>query len=193
MQSKILNKEDIGQVYRLYLARDFDPAEIKPLSVIEDLFDQGFYYGHGLYDDAGQLCGYALLCDCPGGEMPLLDYLAVTPERRGQGIGGLLLQMLRQEYAAKRGLILEVENPAFAADQADLTEKQRRVAFYLRQGVEQTSGCCRLFGVELVLMYLPLSAPADGAAVSEALRQIYQYSAAKHLQSGKIAVSCQMD
>ncbi|MEG1660928.1 MAG: GNAT family N-acetyltransferase [Clostridiales bacterium] len=187
MLIKTLTKEQLREIYHSYLERDFNPAEIKPLASIEALYDQGLYDCHGFYEE-DQLMAYALLCHYPQGQIPLLDYLAVMPEQRSKGLGGIFLQALAQQYQDQPGLMLEVENPAFFLDATDQKLKQRRVDFYVRQGVIKTTVRCRLFGIEMLLMYLPLKKSANDTQIRQELLNIYRHSSASHVESGKIIV-----
>lgn len=66
-----------------------------------------------------------------------LEYLAVDPARRGEGIGSLMLAHIRQALAADvpgaHGFLFEVD-PPLAADGGEREIRRRRIRFYERNG-----------------------------------------------------------
>jgi GNAT superfamily N-acetyltransferase len=93
--------------------------------------------------DVATPVGLALSTYLAGSNLLHLKYLAVDPIRRSQGLGALLLQAAaaageRIAQAAGRagcaGILLEVETPDSPPPAADRNLRQRRIAFYRRQG-----------------------------------------------------------
>ena len=147
---RALPQEAIPRVYAL-MRRDFPQSELKPLDTLMRLVRKGVYDALGAYDGE-TLCGYAMLFRRRGGRMPLLDYLAVSPERRGQGVGGAMLGLLRARYHDADALLIECER---AQDAPDADAARRRLRFYARAGALQTGLRATLFGVEFVILCLP--------------------------------------
>ena len=82
----------------------------------------------------GRLAGLAIFYQLAGLEVEYLDYLAVDPARRSQGIGSRLLDRVVAELQPSRlGLFFEVEPLAGSAG-AERALRQRRIDFYLRHG-----------------------------------------------------------
>lgn len=91
----------------------------------------------------------------------LLDYLAISPEMRGHGVGHAVLPLVRA-HSRKRGarLFLEIEASDPAADNAE--QRVRRKAFYLSCGLTACGVTARMYGTRMEL----LSYPEDAEAVS---------------------------
>lgn len=89
----------------------------------------------------------------------LLDYLAVCPTKRGQGIGHRILNALRQQYP-DRHLFLEIETPDEHAPNA--AQRTRRLSFYLDAGLVRTGVHAHIYGEDMEL----LSYPEDAAAIT---------------------------
>ena len=63
-------------------------------------------------------------------------YLAVKPELRGQGYGQQILTTLLEKYKG-RSCVLDMESPRQECDNKE--QRQRRHAFYLRNGFRDTN------------------------------------------------------
>ncbi len=145
MELRIMNPEELRAAYGRDLVEAFPPAELKPLSVMERMREQGIYDPLGLFDGAGEPIGYILLWKHPDGRYILIDYLCVPAGRRNGGIGGKLLAMVRGRYPSDTVFIGETEAPTGdpAADALIL----RRMEFYRRNGAAFLGYDCALFGV----------------------------------------------
>jgi len=151
---RMMNEEAIGLLYRQSLSRDFPPSELKSLSAIVEMYRRGRYDVLGAYlGDC--LVGYALLYRPQEGRLALLDYFAVEPEYRHQGIGSQCLEHLRRYYTGYLDvLMVECERPKTAPDE---TEARRRIRFYTQAGAVLTSVRIWLFGVEYSILVFPCS------------------------------------
>ncbi len=98
-------------------------------------------------DENGSFCGHAIFVLY--GDLVLLDYFAVCPERRDQGIGSVLMQQIQERFSDKK-LFLEIELPDPKNDASGV--KQRRKEFYLRCGMSETGLRVKLFGVDLEIL-----------------------------------------
>ena len=132
------------RIFLLY-RRAFPRNERKPFAIIRKMHREG-RTDVWLAKRGGRFTGMATTIN--GGDVILLDYFAVAPKQRGQGLGSAFLQELLNKYAS-HGLFVEIE----AADQDDPTgEKARRKAFYLRNGLEELHVAAILFGVPMELL-----------------------------------------
>lgn len=148
LQTKKLTLREHAQIHR-GMARDFHRAEIKPFWLILWLRLTGGYGGYGCYED-GKRAGYMLLCR--DGEYTLLDYYAIEPEYRSKGYGSAFF---RAVCGRLPGLLLEVEDPAFAQDGADREKRERRIAFYARNGCAMTALRADVMGEKYCIMTGP--------------------------------------
>ena len=147
---------------RLYRAA-FPPAERKPFSMILRTCRRGDGEMLAMVGEDGSFLGLAITL--LHGGLVLLDYLAVTPEARGQGIGTATLAALRARYADRR-LLLEIEDPDEPSD--NRADRLRRQAFYRRCGMVEMPYRVWLFGVKMRLL-------TDGEPVSyEEYHEIFE-------------------
>lgn len=148
-----LSEAELREVFLRDMRRDFPRSELKPMRTILQMCREGVYDALGAYDAEG-MAAYAMVYRNPNGRAPLLDYLAVEPGRRGGGIGGAWLSLLRAHYAqAFDALLIECEAPDRAPD-ARLA--RARLRFYEREGAQRTDLRATLFGVDYLILSLPL-------------------------------------
>ncbi|HEX9118085.1 MAG TPA: GNAT family N-acetyltransferase [Anaerolineae bacterium] len=85
---------------------------------------------------------YYILHAGPQGLAAVLAYFATAPERRNQGLGARLYRAVRDRLTALGALavILEVEIPERAEDEARAELAARRIAFYRRLGCRRLAG-----------------------------------------------------
>ena len=126
-----LSSDDQAQ-YRALYESAFPAGERRPFSEFLLLRDRGALDLSAIVDrDA--LCGLAMVMHGAGGVC--LSYFAVSPDRRGGGLGGRALDALLRQYAGQ-DLVLEIEVQDPAA--ANAAQRARRKAFYLRHGLKET-------------------------------------------------------
>lgn len=155
MIAQKLDLKTVKDVYEKRLILDFPKDEVKPLATIINGFNNGIYDAYG-YFEAGKLLAYAFFVidkNCR-----LLDYLAVSPKVRGSGVGSRFLQALKTELKDSCELvIIESENPDAAQNEQQKSLRERRVAFYLKNGAVTTGSTAKIFGVDYKILALPLS------------------------------------
>lgn len=176
MELRELNLQQAGQIYEKYLIHDFPAAEVKPMSRIAQMWEDGIYKAVGIYED-DVLEGYAFFVCPKTGAYVLMDYFAVLSTIRSRGTGSRFIGLLKNGLERGTGVLIEVENPAFAQDQEELTQQERRISFYTRNGFEMTEITAKLFGVEYRVMALDTLTGEIGereALYRGALGEIYQ-------------------
>ena len=93
---RLTDFEQIRLLYHSRLKKDFARSELKPLSSMRRLWEQDAYDCYGLFDGE-EILGYAFFARL--GETWLFDYLAISDERRGRGLGSLFLRELSACFA----------------------------------------------------------------------------------------------
>ncbi len=175
----LLKLEEIKAIYNKYMVKDFPPDELKPLSSILDMLRRNIYACYGLFE--GEiLLAYAYLTVLD--DFVLVDYLAVVPENRGNGIGTKLLSELKGILKDKT-VIIECENPDFATNTQDKTTKLRRIEFYKRSGFTLSGITSRLFDVEYVILSYP-----ECENIALGLEKLYTNMLGEKLCSKKLIV-----
>lgn len=152
MLLRILNKEEIKQIYETTMQDDFPAAELKPLSEIYRMLDAGTYEVRGFYED-DELLAYVFISFAVLLNVALIDYLAVCSKFRSKGIGSKLISVIRKDMSEWRGVILEVENPEFAENDADYNIQCRRIGFYEKNDIVLSDVKTTVFGVPFKIMY----------------------------------------
>ena len=102
------------------------------------------------------------------GELTMLDYLAISPNLQGQGLGHAVLPMVRDRVKAQNGghFFLEIETPPPVCIPRDpcvnAEQRVRRKAFYASVGMVETGVRAFIYGNDMEL----LAFPEDAAAVT---------------------------
>ena len=138
-----LTLEELADLHATELHEAFPPEERKPFAAMETLVRRGAYHPLGAWEGE-TLVGYALLWTGPSAPYVLVDYLGVTAARRGGGIGGEILRLLRERFRGWDGILVESEAPQGGEKDA---LQRRRLAFYGRCGFAPMGYDCLLFGV----------------------------------------------
>ena len=151
----------LAQVRGLYAGRmreDFPPDEIKPLSAIERAMGRGEYVCFGAMSGE-DILAYAFFVTLRDGEkqFALFDYLAVKKEARCAGVGSAFLQALVSgPLKGMTAVLLEIDDPAWALDAEEEAVRNRRLRFYHRNGLKDTSVTAVVFGVHFCILALPV-------------------------------------
>lgn len=90
------------------------------------------------------------------GDLAMLDYLAVHPDLRGQGLGHAILPLAKAQFPDKH-FFLEIEHPTEDCD--NLPERVRRKHFYLSAGLAETGIQARIYGTVMELLAYPDDTP----------------------------------
>jgi hypothetical protein len=180
--------DEIARIYRVHLLRDFPSGEVKPYFAIKSLLKRQMYACYGLFEspaagsgeadsrrpDLGSLLAYAFLCGSRSDGFLLIDYFAVVPRARQQGIGSQFLQQLAPLLPWACGLAAEIENVGEAPDGPERQTRQRRLDFYLRNGFSLTGVSGHVFGVNYDIVYRPLLQQLDDASLLKHMDSLYR-------------------
>ena len=168
------------EIYDLYMGTDFPPEELKPFYMIEDMWSRNHYFAYGFYETVTTVEGarevlraYAYFVADYEKRVLLLDYFAVIPNTRGNGYGSAALQQLREICAGWKGIVIEVEDNELAEDAAVRDIRNRRIAFYTRNGCHMTSTKSFVFGVDYRIMVLPIADERAEEDIAQKVTGIY--------------------
>lgn len=120
------DRREWNAVYRL-MEESFPPCERRTRMSAEVLLRHPAYRLAVEKDKAGEVNAFLACWELPG--FRFLEHFAVSPARRGEGVGSRLLREWLQDSPLPP--VLEVEEPSGGAE-------KRRVAFYIRAGLELT-------------------------------------------------------
>ncbi len=172
MECRKFDLDMLREICMSQMPQDFPAAEIKPFSMIQQLYAKGLYSGYGFYDDQ-TLLGYALFCGTPDKKYLLLDYLAVLAPFRSGGLGSQMLACIRDSFAAYHALLLEVEDDDYAPTAAEQELQSRRIRFYQRNGVKMSAVRSYVYRCRFKIMYMELQESMDNRTVYNALDAVY--------------------
>ncbi len=169
MVLRILDIEQIKNVYYELMVNDFASNEVKPLDKILLMVEENRYFCYGIYD-GDDFVGYAFVLK--SGSYYMLDYYAVAKNKRGRGVGSIALGLIRDKLkGVAEVLIIESENPKYASDEHEEKIQKSRVDFYSKNGCVDTGVTASAFLAEYVVFTLINN--VEGLDVKEAYSQLY--------------------
>lgn len=144
MQLITARKNDLKQLKKLY-KEAFPKEERYPFFLIQKRVKQGKAEILALEEDG--FAGLAIMMFYK--DIAMLQFFAVSPDKRGNNLGSTTLKLLKERYAGKR-LLIEIETLVPEAN--NYADRVRRKSFYLRNGMKEMHIAVLLFGVELELL-----------------------------------------
>ncbi len=170
---RMLSEIQLRRVYHTYIKRDFPRSERRPLSSIEELCRSGRYDAWGVFEGE-ELQAYAFVWRTAEGQCALLDYMAVSPESRGQGRGTQVLELLRARYGRGCPLLVEAEAPEADSPPETDMRRRRRLAFYQRAGYRMLDYQALIFGVRYAMLVWPGDCALSLETLQAAHRDLYR-------------------
>lgn len=146
------DRADYEQIYE----EAFPPSERKPLDFILSAAAQGRYRLWVVSTNPCAVAGLVILAYAHVGETryALLDYLAVSPLCRGQGLGHQILPLIYDHCRADgTPLLLEIEDPDTPAE--NQAQRRRRKAFYSSCGLVSCGVKAQMYGTVMELLTYP--------------------------------------
>ncbi len=171
MRLEHISKSMTETIYKERMIIDFPKDELKPLGIILDAMDRGMYEALGLFDEENMI-GYVFLVKLERNY--LVDYLAIFPDKRNSGAGGVMVQLVSEYLREADNIVVEVENPEFAQDEAQNDIQSRRLAFYLRNGCLDTGLRVKTFGVPFMLLKIGAGKYSDLDALWDLYQSFYR-------------------
>lgn len=160
------------RIYRLY-RQAFPPSERKPFGIIMKMHRTGRSHVWRILRD-GRFAGFATTVN--GGDLILLDYLAIGKNCRGQGVGSAAMAAMQAIYADK-GFFVEIESTH--EDAPNRAQREKRKKFYQAAGMEDLGVEASVFGVRMELLGSRCSLDFEGYRAF--YRDHYSPRAADHL------------
>lgn len=153
MQVEALDKENKKYFENLYKSA-FPKEERVDIQTLYDLNDDNLIEVDILKVDEKNI-GLAVIY--LNQDIHLLSYFAIDSKCRGQGLGSRALALIKEKYD---DLIIEIESTSFKnAD--DYVIRNRRKAFYIKNGYKVLDDRINYFGIEMELMATTKDAGLD--------------------------------
>ena len=187
MNIDLLTLPEIREIYRKRMINDFPDNELKPLAMIEKLLREGRYLCCGAREGT-DILAYAFFVLAE--DLYLLDYFAVRKDLRGTGVGSSFLKALGSRCMQEAACVLvEVDDPFFAGDDQEKAICERRLAFYLRNGLLDTGARARVFGADFLLLEFPKGEPHSREEASALYSRIYRSFISKRICEQAVIIS----
>lgn len=172
-----LRTHEVRDVYRKYLRNDFPRDERRPLRQIMRMRRSRQYECCGVFCEGRLVCyAFFIMPVLQGMRCCMLDYFAVLPQLRGSRIGSWVISQLETCIRHMDLILVEVEDPDREKDPIKKAVQERRLSFYLRNGLRDTSVRVETFGVPYRILEVPLSQKRPEAAqeiTQEEIRRAY--------------------
>ena len=173
-----ISREEMEKIYQTRMQEDFPAAELKPLSRLVTMLEEGIYECTGLYSGE-RLAAYAFFVGLKERGYYLLDYLAVEADFRGQGLGTIYLQQMETYFPDCKGLFIECESESELQETttesaAVLALRRSRIRFYLNNRAVLTNLKSVQYGPEYSILYLAFREDPYTVEWYDELRRIYQ-------------------
>ena len=171
-----LTLQEVRDVYHNFVVKDFPRNERKTLKMIEDALERNEYQCFcAKENDEIQAYAFFVRVKKEGQTLLLLDYLSVKKELRDKGVGSWFLQNISKSILKDADIaLLEVDNPDYAKDVEELSIRNRRLKFYLRNGLQDTSVRAWVFGAEYSILEIPVLGQHGYEVVKAAYEALYQ-------------------
>lgn len=138
------------------IVTDFPEGEYAPLEVLKAQFEVCAQQGWVL-EVENEIIAYSICAAGSETKYVLLSLLAVDNKVRNQGIGSLFLDILKEIYSDKGGILVEVEDPQDAEIAAEIASRNKRIEFYNRSGYQLIPDVdYSIWDVKMKLMALPI-------------------------------------
>ena len=161
---RLLTEQEINIVYEQHMKRDFPPEELPPFPPAMELIASGEGWFYGIFDKE-DLAAYIQVLKPEVCTYALLNYYAVLPSYRNQGLGERLLGELSVRLPKVQGILIEAEIPEKSED-AGIA--QRRLGFYERVGAVNTMWQEQVYDA----WYYILVKLFDGGELASALKDL---------------------
>jgi hypothetical protein len=166
----LLAAREFKRIYK-QIKKDFAAGEYPPYFVLHRQILNGIQQCF-LYIPEGVEKAYAV---CAGGHpngYVLISLLSVLPAYRGLGAGTAFLNKIKENYADKKGLLVEVEKPEDAKTSEEKEVREKRIRFYQKAGFRVVPGLnYSIWGVPMHLMVY--GEEGDTQVIMQRIYEIY--------------------
>lgn len=164
--------EEFKTIYQEILPLDFNKKEAKSFQLFQSLQERGLL-STLLMEEDGKLLGYMILSESDQNDCILLEYIAMAEDQRGLGIGSKF--MTQYLNGVDKPVYIEAEDPAFALNEQDRLDREKRIEFYTRLGLKVTNYSASLYGGRYRILYFdPKKEITDGENFDQQIRQLYK-------------------
>ena len=128
---KIETKNEEKKALKLYKTA-FPKEEQKPWKLLLKKQKEGLYNLSIAVDEENNF--YGLAFTIKNNNVILLDFLAIQPEFRGQGIGSKILKLLQENKNKEEKIVIEIEDTT-STTTMNLLERIKRKDFYIKNNM----------------------------------------------------------
>ena len=176
------------KLHKIYL-RDFPESERMPYYMIKKYYKNKKIKILALKDERRNIVAYSMITEHNG--YILLLYLAVLKDKRENGYGSLLLNMLKEKLKNKNMIIIEIESldTSLKLNEEEKIIRQKRRSFYIKNEYLSTNIDVLLYDCKMEILYTNLlDKIKDSNYIINEYLNIYYNLNDKIRKSGKIEV-----
>ena len=140
-----MKRETANRLKTLY-EEAFPAEEKKPFDFMRKLEQEGKMEILSLMEEE-ELIG--LNINMLAGDLAILDYYAILPEKRSGGYGSIGIQKIMDRFRGRK-LILEIEKQDASASKAE--QRAGRKKFYMKNGLKETNLFVNAYGTDFELL-----------------------------------------
>ncbi|HEX2927959.1 MAG TPA: GNAT family N-acetyltransferase [Ruminiclostridium sp.] len=166
--------EELKDIYKR-IEDDFASGEYPPYRVLYGQLESDAQTGRILIENGNEVA-YSICAEGGTKDFVLISLLAVYREFRGRGFGTAFLEVLKDCYSDKKGVIVEVEKPEDAKTKEERDIRIKRIGFYEKAGFRLLPDIdYTIWDVPMHLMVLSAESPQNiiNKEVSSAMHDIY--------------------
>ena len=181
-------KEFKEKLHKIYL-KDFPESERMPYYMIKKYYKNKKIKILALKDERRNIVAYSMITEHNG--YILLLYLAVLKDKRKNGYGSLLLNMLKEKLKNKNMIIIEIESldSSLKLNEEEKIIRQKRRSFYIKNEYLSTNIDVLLYDCKMEILYTNLlNKTKDSNYIINEYLNIYYNLNDKIRKSGKIEV-----
>ena len=181
-------KEFKEKLHKIYF-RDFPESERMPYYMIKKYYKNKKIKILALKDERRNIVAYSMITEHNG--YILLLYLAVLKDKRKNGYGSLLLNMLKEKLKNKNMIIIEIESldSSLKLNEEEKIIRQKRRSFYIKNEYLSTNVDVLLYDCKMEILYTNLlDETKDSNYIINEYLNIYYNLNDKIRKSGKIEV-----
>ena len=181
-------KEFKEKLHKIYL-KDFPESERMPYYMIKKYYKNKKIKILALKDEKRNIVAYSMITEHNG--YILLLYLAVLKDKRKNGYGSLLLNMLKEKLKNKNMIIIEIESldTSLKLNEEEKIIRQKRRSFYIKNEYLSTNIDVLLYDCKMEILYTNLlNKTKDSNYIINEYLNIYYNLNDKIRKSGKIEV-----
>lgn len=141
---KLTESKQLDEIKKSY-KKDFPVFERMPFFHLKRLFEQNRIEVLFFKEEA-KIYGYMVTARGKNNYI-LIEFFAILEEYRNKGYGSTCLKLCKEYYQDAKAIILEAEKRGLGKNEEENRIREKRIAFYEKNGYQPTKIYAKIFGV----------------------------------------------